>query len=341
MVEAAIATGAPACHKAASDEVAQLSVKEAKAERGQKARFAAAAQGRTLTVTRPDSGTTVVTWESVDPISKIVDVYASTYGNVVAVEMMVRRGGRDQADVVAFDLHTAGTAAATAAVTPTATATATVAAPATAKPPDSPALTKALAAARKTKGKAALAAWAKVLAVDADNSEARFGTAVAHAAQKHTAEAQAALDALAASKRADAIEMLVAARFDPAFAAMRADAAFRKAVGLDRPAASFYEHVMGLGGHWEQAGTSCDTPEVALELKRDRAFTLRVKSACEGDRYDDRFAGTWSPEDPNLVLSLTGAADRIPCVVEPKAGEDAIHCSISAELEFSVLPVRR
>jgi hypothetical protein len=340
-VEGGVAKGMPSCHKAASDEIAQLDVKTAKAERGQKAQFAASAQGTTLTVTRPDSGATVVTWTSMDPISRVVDVYASTYGNVVAVEVMVRRMGRDQADVVAFDLRGAGGAT---PETHAGAGSGSGSAAATEKAPESPALDKAVKAARKAKGKAALAAWAKVQAIDPDSSEARYGTAVALAQSKKTADAVAALEALAKSKRADAIEYLVAARFEPAFAPVRADAAYRKAVGLDRPPATFYERVMGLGGTWEQAGTSCDTPGVTLALGRDRAFTLRVKSACEGDRYDDKFSGTWDLQEPTLVLSLPnpdGGADQIPCAVEAKGGEDSIHCSISADLEFSVRPVRR
>ena len=338
-VDAGVAKGTPSCHKAASDEIAQLSIKTPKAERGSKARFAATASATTLTITRPDSGETVVTWTSIDPISKVVDVYASQYANVVAVELMIRRGGRDQADVVAFDLHAAATPAPNEPTTTTTTTTATE------KPPTSKELDKAIAAARKAKGKAAIAAWAKVTALDADNSEARYGTAVALAQAKKNADAIAQLQALAGSKRTDAIEFLVAARFDAAFAAVRADADYRKAVGLDRPPATFYEHVMGLGGSWEQAGTSCDVPSVSLVLSRDRAFKLRVKTACEGDSSDDRFSGTWDLQEPTLVLSLpTGEgtnADQIPCTVESAGAEDAIHCTVSKELDFTVKPVRR
>jgi hypothetical protein len=350
-VEGGVAKGVPSCHKAASDEIAQLSIKTPKAERGTKARFAATASAGTLTVTKPESGEVVVTWTSIDPISKVVDVYGSTYGNVVAVELMIRRGGRDQADVVAFDLHamTPPTAGAEPSATPTSGGASAPTKPgasaATEKTPSSKELDKALAAARKAKGKAAIAAWAKVTALDADNSEARYGTAVALAQAKKSADAVALLQTLAGSKRADAIEFLVAARFDPAFAGVRADADYRKAVGLDRPPATFYEHVMGLGGSWEQAGTSCDVPSVSLTLTRDRAFKLRVKTACEGDSADDRFSGTWDLQEPTLVLSLpTGEganADQVPCTVEAAGAEDAIHCTVSKELDFTVRPVRR
>ena len=344
------AHGAPACHKAASDEIARLSVKEARPERGAQAKLAAKAAGRTLTVTRVDGGQTLVRWDSLDPISRIVDVYASSYGNLVAVEMMVRRGGRDRAEVVGFDLRgaaaahpAAGTEAGSGAGSGSGSGSASGAAATAA--PDSPALRKALARARKTRGAGAqLRAWKQVLAVDADSSEARFGLAVAHARTRHQAEALADLAELTRSARPDAIEYLVAARFDRAFARLRADPAFRKAVGLDRPPATFYERVMGMGGTWEQEGTSCDTPQVDLTLSRDRTVAIRVKSACEGMRFDDRFHGTWAAQDPLLVLRLPnpdGGSDEVPCKVERRDREAAIHCVLSGDLDFVVQPVRR
>jgi hypothetical protein len=350
------AHGAPACHQAASDEIARLSVKAARPERGAQAKLAARAAGRTLTVTRVDGGQTLVRWDSLDPISRVVDVYASSYGNLVAVEMMVRRGGRDRAEVVGFDLRgaapahpaagsEAGSGAGSGAGAASGSGAGSGSSAGAAATPDSPALRKALARARKTRGAGAqLRAWKQVLAVDADSSEARFGLAVAHARMRHQAEALADLAGLTRSSRADAIEYLVAARFDRAFARLRADPAFRKAVGLDRPAATFYERLMGMGGAWEQEGTSCDTPQVDLTLSRDRTVAIRVKSACEGMRFDDRFHGTWAAQDPVLVLRLPnpdGGSDEVPCKVERKDREAAIHCVLSGDLDFVVQPVRR
>src|SRR5262249_7233451 len=113
-VENGAAKGTPSCHKAASDELAQLSIKPPKVERGAKATFAATASGGTLTVTRVDGGASVVTWTSVDPISKVVDVYADADRGLVAVEIMVRRAGRDQADVIGFQVGGAGASTAPA-----------------------------------------------------------------------------------------------------------------------------------------------------------------------------------------------------------------------------------
>jgi len=89
-------------------------------------------------------------------------------------------------------------------------------------------------------------------------------------------------------------EQTIQVRATPAqaFAPIRADAKYRAAVGLDRPAATGYERVMGFGGQWEQTGTSCDTPEIRLVLKRDRSVKLNVKSSCNGQVYDIPFRGT-------------------------------------------------
>src|SRR5206468_6772547 len=110
---------------------------------------------------------------------------------------------------------------------------------------------------------------------------------------KHPADAIAALERLATSSKADAIEWRVEARFDKAFAGLRADPKFRAAVGLDHKASTPYERFMGFGGQWEQTGTSCDKPEVRLVAQRDRTVRLRIKTVCEGQVFDTPFKGTW------------------------------------------------
>src|SRR5262245_60335508 len=69
-----VAAGAPSCATAPADVVAKLSFKDPILQTGAKATFAATASGRTLTVTRKDSGTQVVTWTAIDPIGKVVEV---------------------------------------------------------------------------------------------------------------------------------------------------------------------------------------------------------------------------------------------------------------------------
>ena len=88
------ATGGPACHAAAVDEVARMSLKTPAPERGGEAQVKAAARGSTITISGKD-GAALVTWSSFDPITSIVDVWRSTYGRIVVVEYTVRRGGRE------------------------------------------------------------------------------------------------------------------------------------------------------------------------------------------------------------------------------------------------------
>ncbi|MCA9677205.1 MAG: hypothetical protein H6709_07830 [Kofleriaceae bacterium] len=344
-VDAGQATGAPACHKASADEVAQLSVKPPTAVGGKDASHEVEVHGRTLEIRDRAQDAVVVTWTALDPISKASALYVSRYANLIAVEYVVRRAGREVTEVIAFDLggrHDGGDQAGDGKPGGDA-----VAVGGDAVPEASPEVAKAVKAARKAAkrgGAKAIKAWTQVLDLDPDHSEARYGVAVAQAKAKKTEAALAALEALAASSRADAIEYLVAARFDKAFAKLRAEARYRKAVGLDRPARTFYERLMGLGGTWEQAGTSCDAPGVALALTAERTFKLTITSKCSGDVYKDTFKGTWVDQEPNLVLHLPnkGKADEeIACTVARDGDEDEIRCAIDQDLQFAVKPVRR
>jgi hypothetical protein len=340
-VESGKASGTPACSKASDDQVAQLSVKEAKALHGLDASHSAAAKGRTIEVTATKKETVVVTWEAPDPISRIDDVYVSQYGNLIAVEYTVRRGSRDVSEVVVFDVR--GASSSGTADKPPVTDKPPVVEP----PAASPALTKALKAARKAKKSSAakaLKAWNKVLAIDPDHSEARYGVAVAHAKAKKKDLAIAALEGLAATGRSDAMEYLILARFEKAFASVRADAKFRAAVGLDGGSDDFYERLMGKGGTWEQPETACDTPGVALTLGQDRSFKLVIKSTCSGDRWKDTFKGRWEAKEPGLTLILPNKGrddESFDCQVEKDGDEDAIRCALDADLSFVVRPVRR
>jgi hypothetical protein len=366
------ATGAPRCDKTGADVIARLSIKPPIVQSGSKASFTAAAAGRTITVSRKAGGA-IVTWDAPDPIVRLVDVYASQYDDRVAVAYVVRRLGKEVTDVVAFDLGQNQSAIRDAAppagagsdaksgsgagssvittVTPGAppdpsTAGATGAAQAPALPAD-PQLAKAVADARAAAKPKALAAWQAVLALDGTYPEALFRTAAAQVTARHAAEALATLQLLAGSQHADAVEWQVEARFDPAFAAVRADPKFRAAVGLDRKPTTPYERLMGFGGQWEQTGTSCDKPEVRFVATRDRKFRLRVKTTCEGAVYDTPFQGTWRLDGLHVVLLLpnrgraTTVADEAGCVFEAVGDEDALRCSLGHDIEFVVLPTRR
>jgi hypothetical protein len=363
------AAGPPACQKAAADVIARLSIKPPIIQSGAKASFAAQASGRTITVSRKTGGT-IVTWDAPDQVTRIVEVYASQYDDRVAVAYVVRRAGREATDVVAFDLgqNQGAVANPTPPRDPNVDGKGNVviapivpggdprpgdprpgdpkdAAPGAA-PPEDPAVAKAVTAARAAgKGKA-LAAWRAVLAIDAAHAEALFRSA-AELAGKRPGDALAALEALAASPRADAVEWRVEARFAPAFAALRADPKFRTAVGLDSKPATPYERVMGFGGQWEQTGTSCDKPEVRFIATRDRAFKLRVKTTCEGSVHDTSFKGSWRVIGDRVVLQLptrgkqVSTADEATCVFEAAGDEDALRCALGHNIEFVVLPTRR
>lgn len=352
------ASGAPRCEKAAADVIAKLSIKPPIIQSGGKAAFAAQAAGRTITISRRTGGT-VVTWDAPDPVVKIVELYASQYEDRVAVAYNVRRLGKEVTDVVAFDLgrlsqpaQPGQTQTKDPAQPPSDPTTGPVADPtkdpaAAAPPALDPKLTKAVATARTAPKAKQLAAWKAVLALDAGHPEALFQTAVAEAAAKRPADAVRVLRELAAGSRDDAIEWLIEARFDPAFAAMRADPSFRSAVGLDRKPATVYERLLGFGGQWEQTGTSCDRPEVRFTAKRDRTFRLRVKTSCEGSIYDTPFKGTWRIEGVRIVLALpnqgkaASAADEAACVFEVAGDEDAMRCALGRDIDFVVLPTRR
>ena len=337
------AAGMPACEKATADVIAHLSIKDPIPQRGTKAAFAATAAGKTLTVTKK-TGDKVVSWDATDPIGKVIEVYASQYEDRVAVAFTVRRMGKEVTDVVAFDLGQ-GQTAIREPDQPTQPPTTNPTPP---QPPADPKLTAALTAARKApKGAKALAAWKAVLAIDATSSEATYGVAAAQAAQKANADALATLGQLAASSKPDAIEFLVEARFDPAFAALRADAKFRTTVGLDRKPATVYEKVMGFGGQWEQTGTSCDKAEVRMTMSRDRSFKLRVKTTCEGQVFDSgNFKGAWRIDGNRVVLALPNKGkitvqDEAPCSLDSVGDEVGLHCSLGKDIEFTVLPTRR
>ncbi len=340
VVTGGTAKGAPACEKVGADIVAKLSIKDPLAQRGAKASFAATAASRTLTVTRA-AGDKVVTWDATDPIGKVVEVYASQYDDRVAVAFTVRRMGKEVTDIVAFDLGKPSQAKPLPdpnVVTPTPTPVASA---------EDPAVTKAVAAARKAAKGKALAAWKAVVALDAAHSEAQYRIAIAQLAAKAKAEALAALTTLAESSRPDAIEWLVEARFDPAFAPLRADPTFRAKVGLDRKGTTSYERLMGLGGQWEQTGTSCDKPEVRFTATRDRVVRIRVKSRCQGQVYDLPFKGIWRIDGNRVVLTFptrgkqVSAADEAGCQFEAAGDEDSLRCSLDRDIDFVVLPTRR
>jgi hypothetical protein len=337
-VSGASARGVPSCRAADTDELAALSLKSPTPERGGGAEVRATAKGQTLTITRKD-GTAVVTWTAVDPIASVVDVWRSTYGRIIVVEYTVRRAGREVHEVVGFDVGVGGkepTAPTTVTPPPT-----TVDAP----PAVDPAVEKLAAKARKTSGKAAFAAWNKVLAADPDNAEAHYRIAAAYAATKTPLSALSSLESLSKSPRPDAAEWLIEARFDKSFLKLVDNTDFRSVVGLDRAPSSTYERLMGMGGQWEQSVIPCDRPEIKLTLRRARTFKLELSSVCSGMRERLSWTGTWShTTTQTLELRLKkpkGGFDAAPCTLTRDADEDVLTCHLDADLAFEARPVRR
>jgi len=337
---ASATTGTPSCDKATTDVIAHLSIKDPLPQRGPKAAFAATAAGKTLTITRGVGGEAVVTWTAVDPITKVIDVFASQYSDRVAVAYSTRRMGKDVTDVIAFEVKGGGAPGAKDPAPPTGVTPAVTAV-------EDPRVVKAATAARKAPKGKQLAAWQAVLAVDAQHAEALYQIAVLQAGAKKPAEALASLGALATSARADAIEWLVEARYAAAFAALRAEPVFRKNVGLDRKGATPYERLMGFGGQWEQTGTSCDKPEVKFTATRDRVVRIRVKSTCAGAAYDLPFKGTWMVDGDKVTLTFAtrgkavAADDQAVCIFEAQGDEDSLRCALGKDIDFVVLPTRR
>lgn len=350
-VESGKASGAPACEKLGADVIAKLSVKDPIPQSGPKASFAATASGRTLTVTKKASGDPVIVWQTMDPIGKVVEVFASQYEDRVAVAYTARVMGKEQTLIVGFDLLKPGSRDPNPTkVDPTKPPDPNdpnaAKDPNTGVAPEDPKVLKAVEAARKASKAKALAEWQKVLAVDPGHSETLFRIAAIQLAAKNQSEALRGLETLAKSSKPDAIEWLIEARFDPAFAALRAEPRFRSATGLDRKPAASYERLMVFGGQWEQSGTSCDKPEVRLKLSRDRSFKLNVKTNCSGSIMDLPFKGKWRVEPTGLTLILpnkgkASAADEAPCKFEPIADEDSLHCDLGKGIDFVVLPTRR
>lgn len=351
VVTAGKATGVPACRAAATGEVAGLSLKQPAPERGSKAMVTATTRAGQLTLSDKD-GAALVGWTSFDPIVAVIDVWRSTYGRVLVVEYTVRRGGREVHEVVGFDLGVGGRPGGEPPVGtgPTGepggsgTPVATTEPAATEAGPTDPAIGKAAARARKARGKAAIAAWAKVLALDPEHAEARYRTAAAQAAGKQAGPALEQLEALARSRRADAPEWLVEARGDKAFAALLGDARFRAAVGLDRKAGSVYERIMGLGGVWEQTLVPCEKPEITLTFGRDRVVRMVLRTACEGMRERGTYKGTWKVSGAGVTIELPkpgGGKDQAPCALTMVGDEDQLSCQLDDDLTLDARPVRR
>jgi hypothetical protein len=338
LVSDGVATGVPSCHSGAVDELAKLDLEPGSLATGA-GKLSGSISGSTLSVR--DSDSTIVTWKAPETLGKVISITRNKYSDRVAVTYTVRRLGREMTDVVGFDLLQGKKVP---IKEPVVVEPKDPVAPRAASSPLSAATAKLLVTARASKGKKATAAWAAVVAAEPSLAEGHFGAAKAAATNKDRDLAISQLTMLQRLATDDGNEWLVAARFDPGFASLRGDATFRNVVGFDRKSSSAYERAMGFGGAWEQTGTSCDSPTVALSLTRERNFALSVRTNCEGMVTTSKFKGTWALAADHVVLTLPNKGkppDIVTCAFVAKGDEEAMQCPLDDDLVLTVLPARR
>ena len=209
-------------------------------------------------------------------------------------------------------------------------------------------LTKGERLLAKKRWPAARSAYEAALAISPGSAHGRFGLASALAGLGHSKEAVAELTALAHGGASDAPIWLVEARLGKAFAELRVDDAFRKAVGIDpdpsRPR-SAYERLVGTGGHWEQTGAPCESPSVALSFdRRKMTFALKIAFRCQGSNAVTPLDGTWQAAGTDQLTLLLpdrqGGADPIACKLTREGADDLLACDIE-DIELRLKVVRR
>ena len=353
--------GIPSCARAEATSVAARKFRRGTKQQGSRAKYSASSRSTSLTVralegTGARAGLTI-TWEATDPISRITAVYLSNGGELLAVEYESRFGGRARTDVVAFMIGKSKDSSPEppAPVQPDSRPAAkdpTTPAPAASKELEK-ALSKARRLSRRGANKALIAAFRRVLELDPDHSEGLYGLARGLARRRQVDGALAELEKLAASSREDAIVWQVEARFDKAFASLRSNSRFRKAVGLDRPPGTrptaVYERLVGFSSTWEQPEIKCEQAQINIDFARtQRKFALRVTTRCGGYKDVTRLKGRWQVAKNGqitLILPNKSKADEIvTCALQicsDSSNEDCLICGVDSDLSFTARPVRR
>lgn len=338
------AEGTPSCAKAEARAVSAAGFRRARS-----GGLRASHDGRTLIVSGAD-GAEIVRWQAPAPIARVVGVYASDAGGLVAVDYVARRLGRSGIDVVGFALPGGAAAVSRRQAADPAGASATApsptpAAPAGTEPTDASAAERARAEAllRRRRWAPAAAAFEKLVTRNPADVRARYGLATALARQRKRAAAAAQLTAIADSGEPAAIELLVDARFDPAFEKLRRRADFRKAVARDPAApASAYERLVGEGHVWEQPVAPCKEAGVKVEFdRRTREFALRVVIRCSTQRDQMFLGGTWSARGADEVVLVfpndDDADETVVCKMRRcEGGADCVACQLDAGLAFEL-----
>lgn len=346
----------PRCKKLGAAAVARLGAKKPSPERGGDARFTARSRGTAIEVL-DGAGSQVFRWDAGTPVGRVVAVYVDRAGSMAVIEYESRFGGRTVVDAVGVKLPAADQSAARPKTDPDA-----------AKPKPRPsgsvpeldddqqkkleaALRKARRSLARRRHARAIAEATEALAIWSDNAEALYILAAAQLGKKDKNAALATLEKLATSSDPAAPEQRVAARRAKAFASLRADPRYRKAVGItadpNRPLTA-YERLMGFGGKWEQRLIACDQPEVKLSLRsKARRFILKIRGRCGGPAETTFLDGTWKAagtDELALTFPNPGAGDEtLSCQIErcrDSSGEDCVRCRIGED-EFLLRVVRR
>ncbi len=336
----------PACEEAAPAAIAAAGYRVG-VRQSSTTGLRAEARGSTLRVLKPGVDKPVVEWDAGGVVSRVVAVYATDDGAVVAVEYATRRFGRATTESVAFRL--AGTPGKAPAPDSTPTPTPT---PAHDPQELAEARAQAMTLYKRRKWKKAATAAKAYLDMDAEAVEVRYAYAVSLARTGNTDAALAELERIGASSAKNRIVWLVEARTDKAFRKLRKQPRFRAAVGLDKKPGAVrhaYERVLEGKGVWEQEMIRCDQARVTLELERQpRKFSIKIVSSCQGYTDRLRLGGTWDAEGTSVLL-LTfpnegGSEERTRCEIRTCAddsGEDCIHCALDSDLAMTLRPVRR
>jgi hypothetical protein len=346
------------CKKVKPADMARMRFVRGAQQRGGGADVVVDFQGTKLRVLadRASGSKPLFVWDTGQPIARVGAVFLSKGKDVVAIEFATRFGGRTVDDLAVIRLHSSLKAKVGKAGTGSAAVAGGPGTPAKVDE-DSPAMSKALKAARKLakrrKHPALVAEVKKVLAERADHPEALYLWARSALQNKKRSEALDKLRALHVSKHTEAPRWRVEARFDKAFKSLRADPAFRKSVGIDPDPAqplSAYERLVGLGGKWEQEALACEQPRVNLTMKRNaaRRFDLVIRSNCQGIRETTRLDGSWrasGTSDLELHFpNVEGPEEKMQCALEicsDGSGEDCLRCQPEPDIEFLFRPVRR
>lgn len=346
----------PSCKKLSPAEVARLGAKKPRPERGANARFSARSRGTAIEVV-DGAGARVFRWDAGTPVGRVVAIYVDPNATMAVVEYESRFGGRTVVDAVGVTLpSSAGNTGGASrpdpdAGKPTAPSGAIPELDDARKKKLESALDKARRSLKRRRHAAAITSAKAALAIWDQSAEALYILAAAQLGKKDKAAALDTLEKLAASSDPAAPEHRVEARRGKAFASLRADPRYRKAVGITadpgRPL-SAYERLMGFGGRWEQRLIACEQPEIKLNLRRKAwRFILKIRGRCGGPAETTFLDGTWKANGTDgLALTFPnqgGADEAMVCRIErcrDSSGEDCVRCG-TGEDEFLLRVVRR